>query len=347
MWYILFGLLFGMHKHALWYSADPSVTIGQLKTGDYVFSEELDVVDIQSWIDDHAVHAMVAGEDSYFYGFSLLPSAPYIVYALGDVSLLQRAKIAIVWPRAMTSYATEVLNHMFDYIPWYDVVTISGGADGVDMLCHRLSFEHNVPTIVVLGGGLRYLWRSGRQSFFQKVLDNGWLILSEFKLDMKPAYYTFPQRNRIVAWLADVVCVPEARKGSGSLITVDFAVDMKKAVYGAPNSLFAGWSEGLLSYLASQKVRVLADVDAMLKSHFSPLDADKQVEQLPADLSDLQMRIVRLCMDKEWTLDALSVETAEETSVLLEALTMLEMYGLVTQSSPSVYRCAQKIANGL
>jgi len=334
-----------MHQHALYYSADPSVTIGQLKVGDYIFPEELDVTDVQSWMEDHRVQAMVVGESSYFYGFSLLPNAPYIVYALGDVSLLQRPKIAIVWPRAMTSYGKQVLDHMFDYIPSYDVVTISGGADGVDMLCHRLSFDHNVPTIVVLGGGLRYLWRSAKQSFLQKVLDNGGLILSEFKLDMKPTNYSFPQRNRIVAWLADVVCVPEAREGSGSLITVDFALAMKKPVYGAPNSLFSSGSEGLLSYLASQKIQVLAAVDTMLNTHFSRLDAARQVAQLPLDLDDVQMTIVRLCMDKDRSLDALSAETGKEMSVLLEALTMLEIYGLVTQSSPSIYCCAQKIAN--
>jgi DNA processing protein len=48
---------------------------------------------------------------------------------------------------------------------------------------------------------------------------------------MQPTHYTFPQRNRIVAGLADLVCVPEAREGSGSLITVDFALSMRKPVY--------------------------------------------------------------------------------------------------------------------
>lgn len=82
--------------HALWYSADPSLTIGQLKAGDYVFPEALGVGNVQSWMENHHVHAFVAGEAEYFYGFGLLPNAPYIVYAMGDVGLLQRPKLAIV-----------------------------------------------------------------------------------------------------------------------------------------------------------------------------------------------------------------------------------------------------------
>lgn len=333
-----------MHKHALWYSADPSVTIGQLKAGDYVFPEELDVGNVQSWMEQHHVHAFVAGEAEYFYGFGLLPNAPYIVYALGDIWLLQRPKLAIVWPRAMTNYGEQVVGYMFDHIPRYDVVTISGWADGVDMACHRLSLEKNIPTIVVLGGWLRYIWQSGRQSFLQKVIDAGWLILSEFKLDMKPTTYSFPQRNRIVAWLADAVCVPEAREWSGSLITVDFALGMKKPVYGAPNSILSTQSAGLFPYLASGSVKLLYDMDVVLAKHFTLYDAQAIHTQLSIDLNATQQSILALCMDGSISLEMLMRKADLQMTEALEALTMLEMYGLVFQPNPGEYQYAQRIA---
>ena len=52
----------------------------------------------------------------------------------------------------MSPYGQQVVEHLFAYIPQYALVTISGGADGVDMLTHQLSMEHQIPTIVVLGG---------------------------------------------------------------------------------------------------------------------------------------------------------------------------------------------------
>jgi predicted Rossmann fold nucleotide-binding protein DprA/Smf involved in DNA uptake len=50
----------------------------------------------------------------------------------------------------MTTYAKDVVEHIFSFLPSYDLVTVSGGADGVDMLCHQLSLQYNIPTIVVL-----------------------------------------------------------------------------------------------------------------------------------------------------------------------------------------------------
>ena len=68
-------------------------------------------------------------------------------------------------------------------------------------------------------------------------------MLSEFKLNSRPERYTFPQRNRIVAGLSDMVFLPEASEKSGSLITVDFARQMHKDVYGTPNSIFSPTSQ--------------------------------------------------------------------------------------------------------
>lgn len=331
-----------MHQHAVWYSADPEVTIWQLKAGEYIFAGESDAT--QSWITNHNVSAFVSGESDYFYGFGLLPSAPYIVYAMGDISLLQRPKLGIVWPRAMTSYGEQVVSYMFDHIPRYDVVTISGGADGVDMACHRLSLEKNIPTIVVLWWWLRYLWQTGRQAFFQKVIDAGGLILSEFKLDMAPTNWSFPQRNRIVAWLADAICVPEAREGSGSLITVDFALGMKKPIYGAPNSILSAQSAGLFPYLASGEVKLLYDMDVLLAKHFVLYDAKTIQTQLSIDLDPVQQSILALCMDGSIWLEMLMRKADLPMSAALEALTMLEMYGLVFQPNPGEYQYAQRIA---
>jgi DNA processing protein len=170
------------------------------------------------------------------------------------------------------------------------------------------------------------------------------LILSEFKLDMAPTTYSFPQRNRIVAGLADVVCVPEAREGSGSLITVDFALQMRKPVYGAPNSIFASASSGLLPYLADGRVQVLSSVDTILSRHFAYTGGMDIVTPVSLSLPGLEQDILHLCVAADMGLEQLCASTGKDVSALLEALTMLEMHGLILQSAPNVYRSAQKIA---
>ena len=54
----------------------------------------------------------------------------------------------------------------------------------------------------------------------------------------------FPERNRIVAGLADLVLVVEARQKSGTLITVDMALEQGKNVYAVPGRLTDRLSDG-------------------------------------------------------------------------------------------------------
>lgn len=113
--------------------------------------------------------------------------------------------------------------------------------------------------------------KSSKREMIQKIIDHGWLVLSEFKLDKWPERYTFPQRNRIVAWLSDMVFVPEATMKSGSLITVDFARSMHKDVYGAPWSIFSPTSQGLGHYMQQWLVKPVVDIDEMLGQYFGKI----------------------------------------------------------------------------
>lgn len=57
-----------------------------------------------------------------------------------------------------------------------------------------------------------------------------------------PAY--FPPRNRIVSGLADALIVIEARQKSGTLITVDMALEQGKDVYVVPGRITDRLSDG-------------------------------------------------------------------------------------------------------
>ena len=74
--------------------------------------------------------------------------------------------------------------------------------------------------------------------------------MSEFAPGSPPAAWHFPLRNRIISGLADLVLVVEARKKSGALITVDYALEQGKSVYAVPGRLGDPLSEGCNLLLA-------------------------------------------------------------------------------------------------
>lgn len=216
----------------------------------------------------HSIFVSTQDDNEHHFKFSLIYSAPYVVYALWNRELLHKNIIAIVWPRKYSPYATQVMESLFEQLAYYDIVTISWLADGVDKMCHELSIKHNIPTIAVLWWWLKYYLESKERELIQKIITNGWLAFSEFKLNSRPERYTFPQRNRIVAGLSDMVFLPEASEKSGSLITVDFARQMHKDVYGVPNTMFSLTSQWLHQYMQQWLVTPVVNWEWMLGKYF-------------------------------------------------------------------------------
>jgi len=165
---------------------------------------------------------------------------PYLIYYKWNIKLLDKKIIGIVWPRDCSNYAKSILEKFFEEIKWYSdqIVTISGMADGIDKLCHTLSIKYNIPTIAILWWWLWHYINSKDRHFIKDIEKNWWLIISEFKIKFKPTNWSFPKRNRIIAWFSDILFVPQAKKKSGTLITVDFAHKYEIPIYSCFSHIF-------------------------------------------------------------------------------------------------------------
>ena len=212
---------------------------------------------------------------------------------MGDISVLDRQILAVVWPRKISEYGKKVVWHLLEQIWHYDLVTISGLADGVDMICHTGSLDHHVPTIAILGGGIHHFLQWEKRHIIDRIIAHGGLVISEYKLDAKPTHYTFPQRNRVIAGLAHTILIPEAGIDSGSLITANYALSYHKPVYGVMNSIFQTNSSGLLDYIQQWLIKPIYQIEYMLKQHFiSKQDSQSQshIQTIP-NLDHIQQSV--------------------------------------------------------
>lgn len=335
--------------HVLTYSADRRITIGQLKKWEMLFAEDINLEDniseVVDFMEKNNVKWLIQGWKNYHYKFNLIKSKPYIVYYKWNLEILNKSIFWIVWPRIMSQYAKEVLNLLFGKLSEYDVVTVSWMADGVDKLCHDLSIQKNIPTIAVLGWWFDAYFKSRDKNIIERIVDNWWLVLSEFKLFRTPDIYTFPQRNRIIAWLCDVLFLPEAGIKSWSLITADFASQMNKPIYWTPNSIFSQMSQWLHSWITDWKIKLIYDFDIFLNKYFDKkldwlvLRNDKQEVNQDRVFSEKEQKILTIFSSKnEISMQELLSKTWLEMSDLMMTLTMLEMDTRVVQSSPWMYK---------
>ena len=170
--------------------------------------------------------------------------APLVLYALGDTSLVKHLpSISVIGTRNPTKEAPEKLKYIVRPLLEKNWLIVSGLAYGIDSLAHQLTLYEKRKTISVLGSGFRYIYPKPNKGLFHQIVRYG-LVLTEYPPDVPPKRYHFPERNRIISGISNATLVIEATEKSGTLITVDQALDQGKEVYAVPGSPLAPQSVG-------------------------------------------------------------------------------------------------------
>lgn len=189
--------------------------------------------------------------------------SPLVLYALGDLSLLEaRPSISVIGTRKPSNQAALKLSTIVKPLIELGWVIVSGMAYGIDSLAHKLSLEEDGKTIAVLGGGFEHIYPANHISLFENIVQNG-LVLSEYPPQMKARKHHFPERNRIISGLALATLVIEASERSGTLITVDQALEQGRDVYAVPDSPLLQQSAGCLTLISEGAKLVKSAADIM------------------------------------------------------------------------------------
>lgn len=169
---------------------------------------------------------------------------PAVLYAKGDVSLLaKKMKVAIIGSRKASLYSKQVLSFIVPPLVEHDVVIVSGLAKGADTFAHKAAMLYGGKTIAVLGHGLFHLYPKENEEIRDEI-GGKHLLITEYPPYVRPERWTFPMRNRIISGLSDAVIVTEAARKSGTMSTVEHALDHGKDIYAVPGAVTSILSEG-------------------------------------------------------------------------------------------------------
>lgn len=162
---------------------------------------------------------------------------------------------------------------------------------------------------------------------------------------MKPTDYSFPQRNRIIAGLADVLFLPEAGEKSGSLITVNFALEMHKPVYGVPNSIFSEQSVGINQFIAQGQIKAVTNFSDFFDHFFHKLHDGQggKTEIMREDISDTEKKILDIISEKNICgLQDIYAQGDISSQDIITSLTFLEIKKYIYQETPGIYRVSRR-----
>ncbi len=163
--------------------------------------------------------------------FQNIPDSPVVLYYKGNFKKDYFTKTAgIVGSRRCTRDARDITVNLAQKLAESGHTIISGLAKGVDAYAHTAAIKMEIPTIAILGCSVDICYPSEHIKLMDKIIESG-LVISEYPPTTKPSAFTFPQRNRLIAALSDILFVTAAKRKSGSLITAKEATSYKHKVY--------------------------------------------------------------------------------------------------------------------
>ena len=189
-----------------------------------------------------------------------IPDAPCGMFCLGNLPREDVLSVAIIGARECSEYGKYVAKGLGDALGKQGVQVISGMARGVDGISQQAALDAGGVSYGVLGCGVDICYPASNRAFYEELVKVGG-VLSPFPPGTQPRPQNFPPRNRIVSGLADVIVVVEARAKSGTLITVDMALEQGREVYVVPGRITDRLSDGCNRLLKQGAAVLLSPYD--------------------------------------------------------------------------------------
>lgn len=189
------------------------------------------------------IHLTTLGMEDYPRRLRALPDAPYGLFYYGSLDFINQPAVGMVGARRASAYGRTMSEHFARSLAEHGVVIVSGMARGIDGASHRGALKAGGKTVAILGGGVDICYPKENRDIYEEIKATG-LVMSQYCPGTQPKAFYFPARNRIISGLSQAVLVMEAKEKSGSLITVDFALEQGKDIFAMPGRITDAMSCG-------------------------------------------------------------------------------------------------------
>lgn len=190
------------------------------------------------------INIVTIDSDGYPEKLKHYKDMPKKLYYIGNLPDSSKPTVAMVGARACSNYGRKNAFDIAKDLSNHGVQVISGMARGIDTYSALGALEGKTPTFAVLGNGVDICYPTENIELYSDIIDKGGGIISEYEPGEKARSWNFPRRNRLISAFSDIVVPIEAKNKSGSLITVEWALEQGKDVMALPGRVGDLLSEG-------------------------------------------------------------------------------------------------------
>lgn len=227
-------------------------------------ANRLNLEHINEQLADKNITFIDIDDDNYPKLLKEIHDPPYILFLKGRPELLNKPVLGIVGSRKATRYTSESLREIIPELK--NISVVSGLAYGADEIAHKICLAFDIPTMGVLAFGHDLHYPKSTYSIRMQ-MEREHLTISEYPPHTSIEKWRFIARNRIIAGLSNGVLVTEAEEKSGSLITLEMAVNENRNTYCLPGNITSMLSKGTNARIQEGAEIVLGSRD-ILKDYF-------------------------------------------------------------------------------
>lgn len=195
----------------------------QKKMTDYTNSGKEDV-------DDLNVLEISIDSDNYPYLLKRIKNPPKVLYALGNVELLDKNSVAIIGTRKPSSKGKLAAERAAKKYGEDGFVIVSGLALGIDAIAMESALSVEAPVIGVLPSSLDNIVPKKNMDLAERIIKNNGVLISELSEGTKIQKYHYINRNRIISGISTLTIVAETLVKGGTMHTVKFAKEQIKPI---------------------------------------------------------------------------------------------------------------------
>ncbi|MFI3300233.1 MAG: DNA-processing protein DprA [Candidatus Gastranaerophilales bacterium] len=305
------------------------------------FLELRDKIDIEKTVQEvvnRGIKYLTFEDENYPTMLKQISNPPIVLYYKGDLFSCNLNKtLAVVGSRRASSYAKEALTKILTPLSGTDICIVSGLASGIDTTAHVSALENNLKTIGVIASGFDFTYPTSNKNLYERIINGGGAIVSEYYPTFQPLQFRFPQRNRIVSGLSYGSLVAEASLKSGALITSNLTLEQGRELMCIPGLITNPNTQGIYKLLKNGATLITC-ADDILEALNWEIKIEQQILFNAPDLGDDENKIYLSLEIEEKSFEELLTQTHISVDDLLMHLTTMELKGIIKQTDGDRYK---------
>lgn len=196
---------------------------------------------------------------------------PAFIYVKGNIDVLTQPSLGVIGTRKPDGRATEYAERVTSHFAQKGIPILSGLALGCDTIAHQTTVNVGGKAIAVLGHGLHMISPNQSLSLATSIVDTGGILISEYPMGTDPNKYTFVQRDKTQACIAEAILLIQSSLDGGSLHACRSSIKMGKKVFALPPTESSVEDANSVIHNGSNGIKDLFECDDLEASEIIPI----------------------------------------------------------------------------